>query len=180
MTTVILTKTHIACDHSRMEMDMFTEIVVDPDHKKIFINNAKTFIVAVEGIYDPAVIDNEETMQWFKSIYDKTINESLLMVHDFTDKEILDQYDTLFHKEERFIIVTKDQRFLYKRNREEKYLSVVRLGNVAGIGSGGRIAIGMIHGGMDVFSIWDKLSDRNDWTSKEHTVFDLDILQEYT
>jgi hypothetical protein len=193
MSTVVLTPTHMACDHTVLHTTYPHQAVVDCHHQKIFIPPHKKYIIGHVGEFNPDDINRDETWDHLGLLLALLVahqNNNGFTVYVFLDqinladtdqflncKKALDYYKKTFDFLSKTIIATKTQRFIIQYDTEHHHLFGRAVGPYVGIGSGGMLAAGMLIGKMPLETIWEPLNKMDTQTSREHTSVALSSLK---
>lgn len=181
MSTVIITNTHIGCDHMVVSQTIPNRTYVDTNHMKIFVHPDKTFLYALSGNFDPTDMQSDDMLTFMKNLVkagvasrDKDDDKCYSLIKD---DDLVEQFKTKLPEDNELIVATATHRFTLLYIEKFKCLALQTLGDVYGIGTGGPTAIGLIRGGLTIKSIWEPLNDIVNTSSVAHTIIDLDILE---
>lgn len=187
MSSVVLSPTHIGCDHTVHQMCFPHETKVDIGYRKLFISPSKKFIVGTCGQFIPEEIDTPEMWIHLAEMCIDVISKRLTPEYSdnltlfSADREEIKKatlaYLSVFDASGHSLFVTKSYRFMVFYSKKYKSLIARRVGDYVGIGSGGMLGAGMLIGKMKIHDIWQSLHDLDPNTSVEHTVIPLSILR---
>lgn len=181
MSTVIITNTHIGCDHMVVSQTLPTRTYVDTNHMKIFVHPDKSFLYALAGNFDPTYMQSDDMLTFMKNLVkagvvsrDKDVDKCYSLIKDV---DLIEQFTTKLPKDNELIVATVTHRFALLYLEKYKCLALQTLGDVYGVGNGGPTAVGLIRGGLEIEEIWKPLNHLVDTSSVAHTIIDLDILE---
>ena len=188
MSVVIVTPTHVACDHMVISPIMPSKAYVDTNHRKFFVSPDNTFVYGTCGIFEP-----DDVVQ--SAYFDNIIKIFQLIIEH--PKEILstDQQDIIFKKlaglEDFFIttdfidtprlLVSKKYRFRFRvkgKTKEEMTFRFAPVGDHCAIGALDGEAIGLLKAGLDLKTTFDLLSNMNSVVSDKFTSFEINNLND--
>ena len=180
MTAILLTETLIMADQCVVSMDTDMCPRVDPNHPKIFISPDKTVIIALDGMYDPTLVDTPTFWPVLAIIIGKYLDSVNRYIVRIDQPDLVEILSYIIDESGAMTVVRKDARFAAKGRREdgEKYVEIVTLGKTWSMGCGGDILQGLIAGGLSPSEAFTRVSQREKWCSKEHTIVDLSILED--
>ena len=182
MSTVVLTPTHIASDHSVIHDTYPHTTVIDQSYQKIFIDPDKKFILGTVGEFNPHQIDTPETYALLEDLIREIIVQSYLKGFGFNlivpiQKDVTKGLEKVLDSGGHSFLVTKTHRYLYYRENESRIWCAKRCDNYTGIGSGGMAAVGLLLGKIPLPQIWQPLHLLDKVSSVEHTSIPLKILK---
>ena len=193
MTTIIMTDTIMAADHFVVTMGSTTTYDLDTTYTKIIQDPEKRFVFGLSGDMDPDDVRGEVMI----GILGKFIHVVEHGLGSNTTTQIKVSHDDkygiflsrLVGREDlngtRMLIATKKSKLglkVIERSEDgERFLKlmVVRHNVFSSIGSGANFARGLYIGGFDIPQIFEKVSELDEVTSKEHTIIDLSDLVEW-
>lgn len=192
MSTVVLTPTHIASDHTVVYKCFPHETKVDLNHKKLFVDSSKKFIIGTCGDYVPEKIELPEVQDAVAFLLSYLISHQnvdggeLVPFFDgkedqlhFPLKKSVNTFKNYFDTDARTFLVSKHYRFCITHSAKLNILAGKRIGDYAGVGSGGMIATGLLLGKMPLEEIWEPLHRLDKQTSVEHTTIPLSSLKSF-
>lgn len=184
MTTIIVTKTHIAHDRCVMEAKEPVKCWVDEGYQKVFFDPKQRFCFGVAGAYNPSQVDTPEIYEAMEILTEFLINKfSKEGPHSYFTRVnpknpmVLPAINEAF-KLTATILVTKDYRFKFVRSKEEGLVAIL-IGDVYAEGTGSDFAVGMVLAGMKLEDIWEKVHGFDQATSVAHAVHDLSVLKDW-
>ena len=182
MSTIVMTPDHIACDHAYYPSTFPQTMAVDPGRSKIFISEDDSFLYAAVGDYDPDIAmssDCENMVRDLIAIIEQKFAEEPGLSIDFlkTDHaDIISRY--LKYLDDMTFIVAGTNRYVIMYSQKTEQLVVAHASKFVGGGTGGAFAEGLLHGGMDIRSIWKPLNRLCGTSSIERTIVDLSTFKE--
>jgi hypothetical protein len=182
MSTVVITPTHIACDHNVVHTLYPHTTAVDLTYRKLFMPPDRRFVIGLVGEFSPSKIDTEETYKAFDQIIQELSTQLNTPGLEFDTSAFFNmnpfiQLEKVVDVDGRIFIVTKTLRYIVFRTKESKRWGAKHLSAYAGIGSGGMIAAGLLIGGMALGDIWEPLHAIDTLSSVEHTSIPLSSLK---
>lgn len=181
MSTVVLTPTHIGCDHNVVHHSYPHQSVTNINHRKIFISPNKMCLIGTVGSFDPESIDTPNCWRVINEILGRALadltNFGLLKnMTDFTDEKFVREYVLHFDAKSHTFIVTRHYRFVVYYSLTSKRIMIKQLGDYSGIGTGGMIAAGMAMGTKHLKDVFKHLPNLDSLSSSECTVVPLSTL----
>lgn len=181
MSTVVITPTHIACDHMVVDQTIPHESRVDTNHMKIFVHPENKFLFSLTGNFDPAFMQTQTMFDFVEMLLSECSNKSeehkdlgLLAIED---KTIVSLYLKTLPKDHEFFIVTDTKRYALFYIEKYNCIAIKIIGDIHGVGTGGPFAVGLLRGGMSIYDIWETLNTMERTSSVAHTIIPLSILK---
>jgi hypothetical protein len=172
MSTVVLTPTHIACDHTVVQQYIPHETRVDLNHTKLFVDPHKQYIFGTVGKFIPGDVNSDVVHAAMKKIISEYDIHLRIVKHndvEFIFQDMFAPISRVFDRTGEIIVVTRSHRFVLYYNKKEESWYARQCSDYFGIGSGGMIAAGMLVGKRKLPDIWKYVNQINPVTSVEHT-----------
>lgn len=177
MSTIVITKTHIGQDHCVVSLENPPLFGVDLGHRKIFVSADERVVFATVGPYSPEII--EKTMRsplayrifsLLREVVDVAGDKWALVDNTSALEVVKKSFPHVTH----FIMAADGLRLTCRIDADG--LEVRHCGEYYAVGISRWEAIGLLHGGYTINTIWKPLNALNRLTSKEHSVFKLSNL----
>jgi hypothetical protein len=180
MSTIALTPTHIAQDHTVGSVGIPITLTIDPKHPKLFISQDNTFIIGMTGIYDPVNVRDDLFLAEMSKLLDLCSNRDKRGYIDtprFMDEIIMDTMGT-----NPMFLVSKTQRVVVKKWEEsdgsKSRIGLYDAGEYACLGAGDLFMEGALAGGASLAEAY-AIGNRYDFlTSKTFTAIALSDLDD--
>lgn len=191
MSVVIVTPTHIACDHCVVFHVRPAKVVIDRQHFKFFVSPDNTFVFGISGDFDPGEISSSEYFEYIEQIF-KVIIFQHKQNRDagpfLVDNKLFKDFDKIskflikyFGDLTSFFLISKRHRFcVHAANTSDKGPSLFfkPTDNFSAIGICQGYAMGLLLGGYDLKTTFEKLSQMSPFVSAEFSSFELSNLSD--
>ncbi len=182
MSTVLITPTHLACDHTVVFQThpVVAKTVTKPT--KIFIPKHRKFAILTVGNYDYNQINTPEVFSAMEDILTRLINASQVTgscVFPLKTTDTVDLFLKVFDKGSKTFIVTKKHRFVLYVDKDTNLVDARVCNDFIGTGTGGLIGVGLLVGGMKITDIWETLHNLDPLTSEKHTIIEIASLNDW-
>lgn len=182
MSTVLLTPTHIACDHTVVFQTHPTVAKIIPKPTKMFIPKHRRFAVLTVGNYDPKQINTPVVFSALEDILTRLIKAFELTGDTSFPLKPSDTVNTFlktFDPTAKTFLVTKEYRFVLHTNKQKDFVDATVCDDFVGSGSGGMFGVGLLVGGMAITDIWETLHGIDPLTSVKHTIVEIASLNDW-
>ncbi len=191
MSVVIVTPTHIACDHCVVLHERPTKVIIDRNHFKFFVSPDNTFVYGISGEFDPEEISSDNYFQYIREIFrvvlshhseNRNFGSVLVDNKRFKDIDKMNEFLKKHFKElTSFLLVSKTHKFcVHAADTSDKGPSLFfkSLGDFNAIGICQGYAMGLLIGGDDLKTTFEKLSHMSPLVSAEFSSFELSNLSD--
>lgn len=182
MSNIILTPTHIACDHLFVDLIYNHKTSIDTNRLKIIFSPDNQFCVAAYGDCDYNEIKNKNSMDIIKIILKKLYEwkdlANISSGYSFPkDDKLTSTLMVWFGYGLDSFLITKDVRFVISHISSENKFIARFCDEYASVGTGRDIALGLLDTGLPIPEIYKTLNTYTTVVSEECSIFDLSNLE---
>lgn len=183
MSTILLSPTHIASDHTVVENTLPHRTYVDINHPKMFVSPDNQFVIAITGKYDKKEMVSEEYMNLFKGTLSILVDWEKRSDNDIINLKndiIIEFFKSLIdNNKSSIMLVTKLYRFIIKYNDVLSIVQLKRIPKYAAMGTGGWIGMGLLEGGIKIEDTFKIVSRWDPLTSEQYSLINLEDLDDF-
>lgn len=183
MSTVLLTPTHLACDHGLMKFTYPSSTHVDPTYYKIYRSPNRQFYIGTVGDFHPEEVDHPETYAAVQLLIQRSMN---IVKHKgvtswkFRPEDEAKRFINVFDASGHTLLVTKTTRYILSTpDKPDGNILGDVCGEYVGLGTGGDYGMGLLRGGISLDNIWSEIHRFDPVTSLHHSCMALADLEDW-